>query len=304
MTRQGVNMMEIRHLNTFLQVAMVQNFTKAGEILGYSQSNVSLHIHQLETAVGVPLFDRIGKRVTLTQYGQLLLPYAQRIVSTSTQIDNLFRSKESLTGVLRIGFVESLFECLFDETISKYHQQYPNITVEVTVDATSELLKKLHTSQLDSICIIDNYIADSNIHYWGVKQCQVVMVANPNHPLASRKNLRICDLSGQEFVLMEDTASYIVHFQKELLKEKVQISSFLKIQSPEVALKLVAKEKYLSLLPDYSVKSALHSGAVVKLDLLDFHPNQNVQFLIHKNKVLTPQIEGFLREVYAHFQSL
>ena len=61
--------MEIRNLNTFLQVASIKNFTQAGRNLGYSQSNISAQIQQLEQEVGAPLFNRIGRQVTLTQYG-------------------------------------------------------------------------------------------------------------------------------------------------------------------------------------------------------------------------------------------
>lgn len=75
--------MEIRNLNTFLKVAALRNFTQASRELGYSQSNVSTQIQQLEREVGVPLFNRIGRSVSLTQYGEELLPYAQQIVSTS-----------------------------------------------------------------------------------------------------------------------------------------------------------------------------------------------------------------------------
>ena len=293
--------MEIRHLNTFLQVAVMQNFTKAAEFLGYSQANVSLQIRQLESDIGVPLFDRIGKKASLTQFGQMLVPYAQQIVSTATQIENLFQLKNELSGTIRIGFVESLFECLFCDTVSKYHEQFPNVTVEVEVDSTTELLKKLHTSQLDVVCLIDNNIIDPDICYWGTKQCNMAVVANPNHPLSGKENLSLHDLDGQEFVLMENTAPYIVDFNRILLKENVQISAFLNVQSPEAALKLISKSNYLSVLPDYSIKKAVQQGSVTQLRLSGFSSTQTVQFLIHKNKVITPQIEGFLEEAYSTF---
>lgn len=293
--------MEIRHLNTFLQVAKVNNFTKAAEILGYSQSNVSLHILQLEEDAGVPLFDRVGKKATLTQYGRALVPYAQTIVSTAEHIQNLFQDQSSLGGVLRVGFVESVFECVFSKTFSRYHQLLPNVTVEVTVDATSELLKKLRTSELDIACVIDNFALNPDIHCWDSAQCGIVVVANPNHPLAGRGNLKISDLSQQEFVLVEDTAPYVVDFQKMLFKENVQIRSYLKVQSPKAVLELVSQEKLLSFLPEYSLKKAFQTGAVTKLALSDLSFEQSVQFLTHKNKVLTPQIESFLHEVYKTF---
>ena len=79
--------MEINYLKTFLQVAFTKNFTKTGKILGYSQSSISAQIQQLEKEVGVKLFDRIGKKVALTQHGEEMLPYAQQIISTYTQIE-------------------------------------------------------------------------------------------------------------------------------------------------------------------------------------------------------------------------
>ena len=293
--------MEIRHLNTFLQVAAMQNFTKAAEFLGYSQANVSLQIRQLESDVGVPLFDRIGKKASLTQYGEMLLPYARQIVSTATQIETLFQCKKELSGTIRIGFVESLFECLFAETISEYHQQFPGVTVELVVDATSELLKKLHTSQLDVVCLIDNYVIDPDICYWGTKECSIALVANPMHPLSGRDDLSLHDFDGQEFILMENSAPYIVDFNRMLLEEKVQISAFLKVQSPEAALKLISQANYISVLPDYSVKKAVQQGEVTQLNVSGFSQTQTVQFLVHKNKVITPQIEGFLQGVYGRF---
>ena len=69
--------MELRLLETFLQVAATRNFTRAARALGYSQSNVSAQIARLEQEVGAPLFDRIGRGVFLTSYGERLLPRAQ-----------------------------------------------------------------------------------------------------------------------------------------------------------------------------------------------------------------------------------
>lgn len=286
--------MEIRHMQTFLQVAATQSFTKAAETLGYSQANVSFQIRQLENELGIPLFDRIGKKAHLTQHGQMLIPHAQQIVSTATKVENLFREKITLGGTLRIGFVESLFECLFQQTILRFHRQFPRVTVEVTVDATSALLKMLHTGQLDIVCLIGNNLVNPDIHYWKTVQCSIVIVANADHPLFHSQQLSIYDLNGQEFILMEDTAPYILDFKRWLFKKNIHINPFLKVQSPDAALKLISQGNYLSILPDYSVRQAVLDGKVVLLNFPDFSQTQTVQFLVHKNKVLTPQIEGFL----------
>lgn len=295
--------MEIRNLNAFLHVAAMKSFTKAAEALGYSQSGISLQIHQLEEEIGMPLFDRIGKRADLTQYGHNLIPYAQQIVSTAAQISTLYTAKEQLGGILKVGFTESLFETLFRDTILRYHAEYPNITVEVTVDATTELLKMLRSGQLDFVCLIDSYVVSPDFRYMDVKPCSIVIVANPKHPCAKKKDLKIQDLNEQEFILMENTAPYILNFEHLLFNYDIQIRAFLKIQSPEMALKLVAQQNYLSVLPDYSVKNAINRGEVAELSIPEFSQTQTIQFLIHKNRIPTPQLNGFLQTIKAIYDS-
>ena len=112
--------MEIRNLYTFLQVASTQNFTQASRILGYSQSNVSTQIQQLEEDVGAKLFDRIGRGVVLTQYGQQLVPYAEQIVSLASKMNSMLWSAKDMIGVLRLGMIESLFDVCFERLILRY----------------------------------------------------------------------------------------------------------------------------------------------------------------------------------------
>ncbi len=111
--------MEIHQLNIFIHVATIKNFTQAGRILGYSQSNISAQIQQLEKKVGAPLFNRIGRTVSLTQYGEELLPYAQQIVSTAIRMENFLKSDKAMGGTIRIGIVESLFELVMEKKLLK-----------------------------------------------------------------------------------------------------------------------------------------------------------------------------------------
>ncbi|MBQ6929234.1 MAG: LysR family transcriptional regulator [Oscillospiraceae bacterium] len=295
--------MEIRNLNTFLQVSLMQNFTKAADVLGYTQSNVSSQIRQLETEIGAPLFNRVGKNVTLTQYGQMLVPYAQQIVSTSAQIETLLLNKDKIGGTVRVGFCESLFECLLEETFFQYHKQFPNVVIDVTVDATAKLFKKVHTNEIDAACLIADYSGDSDLCFWNTEPCKMVVVATPSHPIAASETLSLQNLDGQEFILMEDTAPYILNFISLLYKNNVEITSFLRVQSPEAAIKVMQRGNYLSVLPDYAVNKAISEGKLVRIDIPDFNQTQSVQFITHKNKAVTPQISDFLTCAYNTFLS-
>ena len=125
--------MNIRNIYTFLQVASSENITKTGEILGYSQSTVSVQISQLEEELGVKLFDRIGKKIVLTQYGENLVPYAQNVVTAVEALSNFKVAESELAGTIHVGFIQSLFDTTFQKIIMSYQERFPQVKVSVTV---------------------------------------------------------------------------------------------------------------------------------------------------------------------------
>lgn len=286
--------MEIRLLQTFLQVASLQNFTQAAKVLGYSQSNVSAQILQLEQEIGAPLFNRIGKTVSLTQYAQELIPLARQLVATSVKIENFMKSKEALGGTIRVGIIESLFQRFVEPIILQYHKQLPNVKIELVVDGSETLKDLLQHGQLDLACLIDSQLPQSNWKIWHKKAVPICIIANPEHPLAAKQQLSLADLKNQEFILMEDSASYSTAFENAMMEQRLPLNAFLKLQNAEKACSLVQKGLFLSVLPSYVVSEAVQNRNVVLLDVADFSYEENVYLLMHHAKVPTPQIEGFL----------
>ena len=117
--------MELRLLTTFLKVAQLQSFSKAAESLGYSQSAVTVQVQQLENELGVRLFDRIGKTVSITHYGQEFIPYARDVVSAAARAVSFTVQERDLTGTLRIGTIESIMTASFGEILPLYHEHCP-----------------------------------------------------------------------------------------------------------------------------------------------------------------------------------
>ena len=132
--------MELRNLNTFLKVTSLQNFTQASRELGYSQSNVSAQIKQLEEEIVTPMFDRIGRNVYLTSYGEALVPYARQIVSTVLKMENFPKSEEALGGVIRFGMTDSLFELVLENALIHYHHRFPKVRLELMLDSLKNVV--------------------------------------------------------------------------------------------------------------------------------------------------------------------
>ena len=123
--------MDLRSLETFLEVAERSSFTRAGEYLGYSQPTVSFQIRQLEQELGVPLFDRIGHTVTLTDAGREALDYAQRICNLSREMTMGARQDQTIRGSIRLGMADSLCDPLIARNFHRFRRDYPGITLRV-----------------------------------------------------------------------------------------------------------------------------------------------------------------------------
>ena len=286
--------MEINQLQIFITVASMQNFTQAGRILGYSQSNISAQIQKLEQEIGAPLFNRIGRSISLTPHGEQLLPYAQQIVSTSKCIENLLKNDGEITGTLHIGMTESLFDLLFEHTVNEYHKRFPLINIDITVDSTENLKRQLQRGLLDFACIIDQQLPQAEWNCYHTTPASIVIVSGKANPLFNAEKLRLADLVNEEFILMEEDAPYIVSFMNEAAAKSVKLNTFLYLQSSSMARKLVEKVSFLSVLPQYSVESAVEKGKVKILPVEDFCETQYIQLALHPNKILTPHVSSFL----------
>lgn len=285
--------MEIRNLKTFLRVAALRNFTAAAKELGYSQANVSAQIKQLEEEVGAPLFDRIGRGVTPTQYAEALLPYARNIINNAAQMENLLKPDEAVTGTLRLGMIESLFHSVGRNWILAFHKAFPKVLIEMTVDAGVTLKEYLTQGTLDAACtIIDDPLTDEAWQVLYSADSRVVAVTNPAHPLAAKKEILPQDLAGQEFILMENNVPYNIRMREDLYRMGVELTPFLILQSSEIARQLAAEGPYLSVLPYYAVRESLGNGQLIELNLPWLQLSQTVQFVLHRNKAPLPHLTG------------
>ncbi|MEA5083626.1 MAG: LysR family transcriptional regulator [Lachnospiraceae bacterium] len=291
-------------MSTFLQVALLQNFTQAGRILGYSQSSISAQIQQLEEDVGVQLFDRIGRGVVLTQYGQELLPYAEKIVSFAAYMESFMRQENEIKGTLRLGMVESLAGMCLEPILLQYNQRFPNVKINLLVDATSTLVELLKKNQIDVACMIDDPPPKAKWQCCYEKQVKIVIVASKSHRLASKQSIGLEELCREKFILMEDEAPYSRCFYNFLDTQGIEIKPFLTLQSPRMAMRFILCNNCVSLLPYYTVKEKFESGKLVFLDVPECEQYQTVQIILHKNKFITSHINGFLDEAKSVFDSM
>ena len=153
--------MELRQLRYFIRSAELLNFTEAAHALYISQSTLSQQIKQLEDELGMPLFDRIGKRVRITEAGSLFLPYARQTIADSESGRFVINDLKGIkTGELRIGVTYGL-SALLTPVLIQFSAQYPDVKIIVEFGTSEDLLDKLKSTRvdfllsfLDKICFI------------------------------------------------------------------------------------------------------------------------------------------------------
>ena len=223
--------MELRLLTTFLKVAQLQSFSKAAESLGYSQSAVTVQVQQLENELGVRLFDRIGKTVSITHYGQEFIPYARDVVSAAARAVSFTVEERDLTGTLRIGTIESIMTASFGEILPLYHEHCPHVNTQLIEGDTKTLSDMLMHNEVDLIYTLDDMGYDAQrVKLFECPQ-DIVIVASPKHRFAAAKQLKLADLVDEPFVLMPQSNSYRHQFDVELAHQKLTIRPFLELES-------------------------------------------------------------------------
>lgn len=201
--------MELRHLRYFVAVAEELNFTRAAEKLRLAQPSLTRQIHNLETELGVRLLNRTKNQVSLTQEGISFLADAQRLVALSL---------ESIRAVQRLGRGESdqlnlgyLFKFNFDllpATLKTFHQQCPEISVNLFDMSPAEQLVALAARKIDMAFVgLRPLVTRKNmasLAWECVAHHDVVVVLPANHPLAKKRKVKIADLRSLFFVALSE----------------------------------------------------------------------------------------------------
>lgn len=292
--------MELKNLNTFLQVAESGSFTRAGELLGYSQPTISVQIKQLETELGAKLFDRIGHTVRLTEKGREVLLHAQRICHMCQEMVQDMKHDNKPHGIIRLATADSMCAPLFGGDFSDFRECYPNIFLNVTTAGTDELFRLLDHNEADIVCTLDSHIYNTNYVIATEKKVGVHFVVSSAHPLAGKQSVPIEELLTQPFLLTEKGMSYRRLMDEMLAKTSIEIQPVFEIGRPDIICKLVERGMGISFLPDYVTESAVRKGSVSRLEVPGYEPDLWKQLLYHRDKWVSPQMEA----VIAHFSSI
>lgn len=296
--------MDIRNIKTFVRAAELQSFTKAAAELGYVQSAVTMQIQQLERELNYPLFDRIGKKVSLTALGQEFLTYAYDILRLVERMKNLDQEPETQQGTLRVGVLESLLFGVLMELLPEFRRIYKNVNIQLKMGESAELLQQLKQNQLDLVYISSDLNTDPDLQCCCKRQEKVIFLCDPTHPAAGRNEISLKELLDYDLIATEHTGICYTRLRQLAAGYNAVIRDSVEVDSTVVVIDMVKKGLGFGFLPEYAVSKQLLDGSLVKVDV-DI-PVQTLysQVLCHKGRWISPFMTGFIDMVKASGQEM
>jgi len=295
---QGEPIMDMKNINTFIYTAELGSFTKAAELLGYSQSTVSFQIRQLEEELGTVLFERINRTVTLTDRGKEILRYAHRMKQLAGEMQEMVQPKQEVRGHLRIAMSDSLCEEIAEKLFVLLQRKYPEVTMKIVIAGTDEMFRLLNQNQVDFVYTLDRHIYHSDYVIVTESREAVHFVTGYQNSLNGKKQIPLQELICQPFILTEKEMSYRRMLSEYLASCSLEIQPVFEVGNTELICRMLEKNaSAISLLPDYVTEKAVQEKRLVRLDVKDFQLDIWKQLLYHRDKWISPQMQAFMNVI-------
>lgn len=295
--------MELRDLKTFVAVASLLSFNQAGRALNAAQSTVSARIQALEEELGLRLFDRLGRKVLLTEAGERLLDYARKITDLEDEARAWVAGDEKARGALTIRIPESLSVHRLPGVFMRFRRKFPNVRVRFMACAYDGLANDLRKGVIDLAFLLAQEVraGDLLVECLGVER--LAMVAAPGHRLAERAAVGYADLDQETVLLATSDCSYRRILERTLAEEGVSPVVGVEFSSVAALKRHVAEGAGFTVLPEIAARQEIAQGAFKELAWAEGELEAAVLMLCHKDKWVSAPLAGFMDLARRHLMT-
>lgn len=285
--------MTLRDMRIFIQVAKTLSMSESATALGCAQPTVSQVIATIEREYGVRLFERLSRRLYLTDDGAYLLSYAQGILALYDEVDGNLGSY-ALPVVLRMGATITVGSSIMGSLVSRFEKENPLISVEVYVDNTETIGTLLAESQLD-LALVEGQVTHPSLVAEEILPDSLVLVAAKDFPLA--KEVDLSDLEGLPFILREKGSGTRNMFVKLLEERGVTIREKWICHSSDAIISAVRSAQGLTVISRRLVASDLSEGILREVPIRGVNFARMFSLVFHKDKFFTPPLEQLVKDI-------
>lgn len=284
----------LRQLRTFKTVADLNSFSAAAGRLKLSQPSVSYQVKELEEALGLPLLDRLGKRVQLTEAGTLMYGYARRMLDV---LDEATVAIEEIRGIkrgsLRVGASTTVGIYLLPAALGAFKKLHPGLVISLEIGTRARVQEQVLRNELD-LAVVGPALKDSDLEIVPFLTDELVVIAPAGHPLAGRKGLGLKDLAGQPFIMREAASGSRWSLEKAARKAGVKLSVAMELGSNGAIKHAVESGLGLAVISRYACALELSSGRLVELDVRGFPIRRDWHIVHLRRRKLPASVTAFI----------
>lgn len=289
----------LKQLEVFVATAHDGSTRAAAARISRSQSAASAALMELEALVGVPLFDRVGRRLVLNEHGRAFLPKAASLTDAAGELEHLFHGQHVVP--LRIAASMTIGEHILPLLLARWKASHPNSPVQLQIANTTGVLGAVAAFDAD-IGFIEGPQTHSDLTVREWMSDEMVIVASPSHPLVGANATRSA-LRSARWALRERGSGTREAADRWLLAQIGQVQVDFELGTPEALKSLVAAGDALALLPRHSVASALARGDLSELHTALPAAVRKLAVVTHRERTLGSGCEAFLSHCFEYMEN-
>lgn len=287
--------MELRQLQTFREVTRTLSFTRTANALNYAQSSVSAQIQALEEELNVTLFDRLGRRIALTDAGQRLIPYVDKILALADEAQKVVTGDTEPTGVLTIGAPETICAYRLPAVVEAYRHRHPNVDIIFRPDLNSaDWDGMLREGVIDAVLTLSRPFQSRTANVEHLRQEPIIVAVHPAHRLAALPTVPPAELQVETLIHTEAGCQYRAAFERMLRNVGVTPANVLEFHSLEAIKQCALTGMGIAVIPQVVIQTELAEGRLVALNIDGIAFNMITQLIWHKDKWISPALGAFL----------
>lgn len=284
--------MTLKHLKIFVAVCKTGSATAAGKKLYIAQPSISLAISELEDHYGIKLFDRIAKRLHITETGKQFLQYATHIVDLFEDMEKEVKNFDAM-GVIHIGASITIGNYLLPELITKFKQLHPKMDVKVIIDNSDKIQQHVLSNQID-IGLIEGIVHSPYLLEKKFRDDELILICANNHLFAQIENIELSQLQQESCILRESGSAGRELFDSTMITHGLDISPAWESTSTQAIVRAVQANLGVSVLPYLLVKDSLDRKEISQFQLNGIQFKRNFCVIHHHNKFLTKSAKDFI----------
>lgn len=286
--------MELKYLVTLKTILETGSFLNAARKLNYTQSTITFQIQQLEQQLSVKLFEKIGRKMVVTQAGKDMLPYIDTIIQSIQQLENYGKDMEHITGTLKISMPETLLTYRLQPILKAFRQQAPNVKLSVQSLSCPNIRDQIVNGGTDIGIHYDIGGYGSTIIIEKLAVFSLTLVACPALDekycdfTTAKQRKPVCLITTDKEGIFQET------LDNHLKEQDIVLDGIMELGSIEAIKRSVISNLGIAYLPRYVVEEELKNGTLIELKTGISDKKITAICAYHKNKWITPAMELFI----------